>query len=227
MAYFFRGDSTSKPGIYLRTVDRTSAPQLVLAGPNLVPNSFTPDGASIAFSLGALNLGSLNTFGSQYVASDIGIVTIGDTTVRWILRTEFNDRQAQISKDGRTLAYTSDRSGSFEVYVQTMSGDAVPVPVSTRGATSPRWGRDGRLLYIDLVGHVYAASIAAGTGTVVTKRELVSRGASSADLNYSNVNWDLFPAGRMLIIDRYGPQRRRIALVQNWPAFVRQLGARQ
>ena len=215
VAYSFNGDGTMKPGIYLRTVDQTSAPQFVIAGAGLVPNSFAPDGRTLAVCTGS----------TQSSVSDIGMVTLGDTTVRWILKTEFNERQPQISRDGQRLAYTSDRTGRDEVYVQAMSGDAVPVPISTNGGSAPRWARDGRLYYADLNRQMIAANFAAGTAIVVANRTIVNRTAPAADLNNANVNWDLFPDGRMLIIDQGGGVgTRRIALIQNWPALVRQLG---
>jgi serine/threonine-protein kinase len=212
------GSGALKPGIYFRPVDQNTAPQLLLAGNGLIPTSFSPDGRSLAFC----------TCAGQSTASDIGTVTIGDSTVRWLLTTEFNERQPQISRDGKRLAYTSGLSGRAEVYAQAMSSDAVPVPISTNGASAPRWGRDGRLYYLDQGGQVHAVTFASGAGTVISNRAIVSRDASGADLNNGNVNWDLFPDHRMLIIDQGGGVgSRRIALIQNWPALVRQLGARR
>ena len=54
--------------------------------------------------------------------------------------------QGNLSSDGRLVAYASNESGRFEIYVQ-----AIPLgrkwPVSTAGGTEPRWRRDGRELY--------------------------------------------------------------------------------
>jgi Tol biopolymer transport system component len=217
VAYYFGGDSAMKAGIYVRPVNQNAAPQLVLAGAGRVPTSFTPDGRSIAIGLGG-----------QSTISDIGMVTLGDSTVKWIVKTEFNERQPQVSPDGKRLAYTSDRSGRPEVYVQSMTGEAVPVPVSTSTGFDPRWSRDGRLYYLDPVGQMHRVALTPGTGIVVTNRTVMSRSTAAADNNNGNVNWDLFPDGRMMIIDQGGGiGTRRIALIQNWPALVRQLGAKQ
>ena len=218
VAYQFGGDGTMKAGIYIRPVDQATAPQLVLPGLGFYPNSFTPDGRSLAFGTGG-----------QSVIGDIGMVTLGDTTVSWILKTEFNDRQPQISRDGKRLAHTSDRTGRFEVYVQSMTSDALPVSISTNGGSSPRWSRDGQLFYLEPNGQVQRVTFAPGTGIVVASRTVVSRAAAAADVNNSNVNWDLFPDDkRLLIIDQGGGVgTRRIALIQNWPALARQMGAKQ
>ena len=171
VAYYFAGDGTMKSGIYIRPVDQNSAPQLVLAGA-VYPNSFTPDGRSLTFCTG-----------SQSDLGDIGMVTLGDTTVTWVLKTESNEQQPPISRDGKRLAYTSDRTGRNEVYVQVMSGDAVPVPISTNGGSSPRWSRDGRLFYLEPTGQMYSVTFAPGTGIVVASRTVASRGATAADVN--------------------------------------------
>ncbi|MDF2775896.1 MAG: hypothetical protein K0S86_5397, partial [Geminicoccaceae bacterium] len=68
-----------------------------------------------------------------------------------------------------------------------------------------------------------AVTLQPGPGIVVTSRTVVSRAAAGADLNHANVNWDVFPDGRMLIIGLGGggQSTRRIAMIQNWPALAR------
>src|SRR5258708_35442407 len=53
----------------------------------------------------------------------------------------------QFSPDGRFVAYSSNESGKFEVYVQTFPPSDRKWPVSTGGGYEPRWRRDGRELY--------------------------------------------------------------------------------
>ena len=219
VAYYARARAGATEGIYIRSVDQTSAPQLLMSG-TLVPNSWTADDRSVVFGTGVLG-------GRQ----DIGMVTIGDTVPKWLVKNEFSHRQPQVSPDGTRLAYTSNRTGTAEVYVQPMAGDAVPVLVSTNGAHSPRWSRDGRILYYVSLSsrELIAASFAPGPGITVSSRSVVSRVMTRADINVYNTNWDLFPDGkRVLYIDQSGgSDRRRIVLIQNWPAFMRRMGAKQ
>ena len=78
---------------------------------------------------------------------------------------------ADFSPDGRWLAYTSDETGRFEVYVQAFSGrDAVAGAagarwqVSTRGGSEPRWRRDGKeLFYIGADRKLMSVTLAAGS----------------------------------------------------------------
>jgi len=74
-----------------------------------------------------------------------------------ILHTPFNETHAFFSPDGQWLAYISDESGKNEAYVRRFvlspSGEASPDEgrslVSTNGAESVRWRRDGRELFYE------------------------------------------------------------------------------
>ena len=58
--------------------------------------------------------------------------------------TKSNEFEPQFSPDGRWLAYTSNESGSNEVYVTNFPPTAARKQVSVGGGRSSRWSRDGR-----------------------------------------------------------------------------------
>ena len=49
--------------------------------------------------------------------------------------------------NGRWLAYASDESSQFEVYVQTFPTAGGKSPISTHGGTLPVWSKDGKELF--------------------------------------------------------------------------------
>lgn len=59
----------------------------------------------------------------------------------------FNQSYGAFSPDGRYVAYASDESGQFEIYVDTFPEPGSRIRVTTAGGTEPRWRRDGRELY--------------------------------------------------------------------------------
>ncbi|HSB09430.1 MAG TPA: protein kinase [Blastocatellia bacterium] len=59
----------------------------------------------------------------------------------------FTELQGCFSPDGRWIAYSSDESGSLEVYVQAFTQSGATWPVSTKGGFAPLWRRDGKELY--------------------------------------------------------------------------------
>jgi serine/threonine protein kinase len=82
-----------------------------------------------------------------------------------VLNTEFDDGPAQLSPDGRWLAYRSDASGTDEIYVQSFTSDGHVggdrVRVSTSGGSQPRFRADGQeLFYLAPDGRLMAVAIA-------------------------------------------------------------------
>ena len=63
------------------------------------------------------------------------------------LRTNANETTAVLSPDGRWLAYSSDESGRYEVYVQSFPDGGGKRQISTTGGIGPHWRGDGKELY--------------------------------------------------------------------------------
>jgi eukaryotic-like serine/threonine-protein kinase len=64
-----------------------------------------------------------------------------------LLQTEFNEVFARVSPDGRWLAYQSDESGKWEVYVRPVLAPGQKWQVSTAGGFQQRWAHDGKELF--------------------------------------------------------------------------------
>ena len=83
---------------------------------------------------------------------DIGYVELqsdGETSEPvTFLSTPLNEGTPRFSPDGRFVAYNSDESGLFEVYVRPFpDGTAGKWQVSVNGGGQPRWRSDGKELY--------------------------------------------------------------------------------
>jgi serine/threonine-protein kinase len=63
------------------------------------------------------------------------------------LNTKANEAWAEISPDGKTMAYGSDASGQFEVYAQPFPGPGSRQQVSIDGGNSPLWSHRGKELF--------------------------------------------------------------------------------
>jgi serine/threonine protein kinase/Tol biopolymer transport system component len=80
-----------------------------------------------------------------------------------VLETEANELAGTLSPDGSWLAYASDVSGRYEVWVQSFPGGGGKRQVSTGGGNHPRWRRDGReLFYYAGDGKLMAAKVRSG-----------------------------------------------------------------
>jgi hypothetical protein len=87
----------------------------------------------------------------------------GDRKLVPVLATEFAERQPRLSPDGRWLAYYSDESGRFEVYVRRFPVTEEKWQVSTRGGIWPYWRGDGKeIYYISADAVLMAAPVSGG-----------------------------------------------------------------
>jgi Tol biopolymer transport system component len=74
--------------------------------------------------------------------------------------TPADERAAQISPDGKWVAYTSNRAGRREIFVRAYSGPAPEQRISTNGGVQVRWRRDGKeLFYLAPDGRLMAVQI--------------------------------------------------------------------
>jgi Tol biopolymer transport system component len=89
---------------------------------------------------------------------------MGDTTLVPLVATAAAEMFPALSPDGRWLAYASNESGQFEVYVRPFPETATAKwQVSTAGGTEAAWASNGReLFYINGKGELVSAQITPG-----------------------------------------------------------------
>ena len=92
---------------------------------------------------------------------DLGVLTLtGERKASTFLSTPFNEAQARFSPNTRWVAYASDESGTFEVYVRPFPPASGQTQISIAGGTQPEWRRDGKeLFYISADGKLTAVPV--------------------------------------------------------------------
>jgi hypothetical protein len=117
------------------------------------PNSWSPDGRYLLYS-------TLNKSKRDLWVLPAAAGTPPGTKPVPYLQGRYNEQQGQFSPDGGSIAYSSDESGSFQVYVQSFPAGAGKVQVSTAGGSQPRWRRDGKeIFYISANGRLTAVDV--------------------------------------------------------------------
>ncbi len=118
-------------------------------------------------------------------------------------------RHVSISPDGQWIAYQSNQSGRFEVYVRAFPGPSRNWPVSLGGGTNPVWSRSGRELFYRRDGAMMAVEIST-TPTFATGRP--QRLFEAPFLS----SYDVARDGRFLMIKLEPEPLIQLILVQNW-----------
>jgi Tol biopolymer transport system component len=77
-----------------------------------------------------------------------------------VVKTPFMERDAQFSPDGKWIAYQSNESGRFEIYVQRFNAAGERERISPNGGAQVRWRADGReLFYLTLDNQLTAVPV--------------------------------------------------------------------
>ena len=136
---------------------------------------------------------------------------------RLLLGTAFAELNPMISPRGSWVAYESNTSGSFEIYLTPLAGGGRQIPISKGGGYSPLWSRDGRELYYRDVNPTQGGRMM--TVSVDTRENEVQIGTPR--VLYANPyqgDGDIAPDGRFLLLQAT-PQEARsrvIQLVVHW-----------
>jgi len=157
---------------------------------------------------------------------DLGVLSLEGSTEP-LLATEFNELNAEISPNGRWLAYESDTSGQREIYVR-------PFPnvedghwlISKGGGERPLWAPDGRELFYLVPGtKLMAVDVQTETSFAAGNAEVVFEGRYSE--GPFGRTYDISPDGkRFLMIKESGSNETpstELILVLNWLEELKRL----
>ena len=214
----FASNGKGRFDLYRKASDGTGSEELLYAdGLNKYPSSWSPDGKFVLYT----------AFGDPKTGNDVWVLPLAAGAKPFpLLQSPFDEGNAQFSPDGRWVAYQSNESGRFEIYVMPF-GPEGGVPggkrqISTASGISARWRRDGReLFYIALDGKLMAAETGAKGGPLEAGpvRELF--GGFSTALGYL---YDVAGDGQRFLAV-LPPERSTTAdpltVVQNWTAGLK------
>ena len=217
----FSSNRGGAPNLWWQAADGTgAAEQLTTSGNPQLVTGITPDGAA------ALFYGVTPTMGRDLLQ----LALDGTHRVTPLLQTKFDELNGIVSPDGRWLAYESNSSGTFEIYVQPFpNGGGGQRQVSTAGGRQPLWARSGKdLFYVGAEGTLLRVSVEAsgatwnnGTPTKLLEGRYFSSGSAGR-------TYDVSPDGQRFLmikapgIDPSAPPPALI-VVQHWTEELKRL----
>jgi serine/threonine-protein kinase len=180
------------------------------------PYSFSPDGRTLFYQ-------ELDTKTSY----DLWVLPLqGESKPQPFLQTPFSERSPLLSPDGRWLAYSSDESGRYEIYVRPFPGPGGKWQISTEGAAEVTWSPKGNELFFRtgqqrekmmVVDIQTQASLSAGKPRQLFEGPYANNIANATE----SADYSMAPDGQRFLMLKPKEQQQTAALtqinvVQNW-----------
>ena len=201
-------------GLFWQAADGTDAAERLGAG---LPSGVTPDGRHVFFS-------------SAPGARDVMLLTLdGSHHVEPLIQTASAERNGVVSANGRWVAYESDSSGEFEIYVKPFPPvSGVQWLVSTAGGTRPLWAPNGQeLFFVAPDGSLMAVRVyARGSSWKAGSPVRVVEGPYLSGSSRSSRNYDVSADGKRFLMVKPPVKQAsapQIIVVQNWFEELRRL----
>jgi dipeptidyl aminopeptidase/acylaminoacyl peptidase len=182
-----------------------------------IPEHWSPDGRTLLFLRRDPNTERQSVWA---LSPDEGVEP------ELLMDTGFRVDEPRISPDGRWLAYISDESGQYEVYVEPYRREGERVRVSLRGGGQPRWRGDGKELFFVAQENDLMAVALQETGDrleVSLPEELLRLGVSVGPMLD---DYAVTADGERFLVKKPLEQAQlpRVHVLLNWPTILERRG---
>jgi Tol biopolymer transport system component len=208
----FMSDRKGNQDIYLKSVAGVGAEEALLESPDSeFPSSWSPDGKFLVYNrvLAASNIPSLWILPLQ-----------GERKPFPFIETQFINTSGTFSPDGKWIAYASNESGPFQLYVVPFPNPSRKFQISRDGITSYSWpAKANQITYVSTEGQMFYVEVKPGKDTfeVGEPKPLFTLpgGPTAAFAQTSD--------GKKFLMVSSGVQQptRPFQLIVNWPAKLK------
>ena len=202
--------SANAPGgkdLFVQPLDGGPASMLTRRPGNQVSTDWTSNGDAV------LLIDLPRSGGERSGNQDIWIQPSNGGEPRPYLTTVAHENAARVSPDGKWVAYQSDETGRYEVYVQAYPTPGRRWSVSVRGGFHPVWARNGRELFFWRGDQLMAVAVTPGPANEPLRfgtptplfRAPYPKGTSLAAAMY-----DVAPDGRFVVVTSHDRESRLV-----------------
>lgn len=204
----FRSNRKGNTELFEKRVSGTDSERRILnPDSNVITNDWSSDGKWLIYTKTSIASGF-----------EIWAWPTAGGDPRLLVKTTRNAVHAQLSPDGRWLAFASDDSGQLQVYVQPFPDGGNRQQISADGGSEPRWRKDGRELFYLTHSELMSVDIPNGDPRLAgTPRSLFETQVPLTGNPY-RMNYVVTRDGkRFLINSRVGDPLSAIHVIVNWP----------
>ena len=210
----FSSDRAGATNLFWMPTDRsTEAEQVTTSGTSLFPTSWSPDGMVAYVEL------------AGFQGSNIGVVPLEGEREPETVATEYEERNAIFSPNGRWIAFTSSRSGQTEVYVKPYPGQGGLVQISTDGGLEPVWAPNGKELFYRNRDQMMVVAVETEATFQAERPRLLFEGSYAYNHTGTTSNYDITPDGQRFVMVQATQESApaQIQVVLNWFEELRRL----
>ncbi len=173
-----------------------------------IPTDWSRDGSQLIYSV--------LTPGTGW---DVASLSLGSGQSQPLVATTAEERNASLSPDGRWLAYCSNSSGRFEIYVQAMAGGGAKWLVSRGGGVQPQWSANGRQLYFitpDRKLMVVDARVDGNALVLSAPQALMDTRITEWESASQGDSYAVVPDGSRVLVSTSTDTGRPVSIVTSW-----------
>jgi serine/threonine-protein kinase len=141
--------------------------------------TFAPDGRNAVLTTNASVAGN----SSRTAVTELWRLPLdGDRKATPMVQSGFQERNAAVSPDGNWIAYASNATGRYQIYLRPFPGPrggAIQISAAPTSADNPQWTRDGRLLF-HVGDSLTAVTLSKGSVPAVVQQRTVFIAPASA-----------------------------------------------
>jgi eukaryotic-like serine/threonine-protein kinase len=217
----FSSNRGGQPNLWWQAADGTGvAERLTTSSNGQWATGITPDGTAVVFH----ELTPTTGRDLLQLALD------GTRRVTPLLQTKFDERNGIVSPDGRWLAYDSNSSGSFEIYVRPFPNvGGGQWQVSTAGGRQPLWARSGKeVFYVGADGALLRVPVEASGATWNAGAPMKLLGRRYHNGSDTGRTYDVSPDGQRFLMIKApetdaGAAPPALIVVQHWDEELKRL----
>lgn len=184
-------------GMFWTRADGAGNPQSLTQSKNAqIPWRFTADGRRLVFN----EQSNTNGWDLSTVPMENDGARLRAGKPEPFLETQFNEREPSFSPDGRWIAYASDESGVYQVYVRAFPDTGGKWQVSSNGGAYPVFSPNGRELFFRSPDSrmIFVASYTANGDSFAAEKPRVWSNTPLADTQFAGANYDVAPDGKRI-----------------------------